>query len=198
MTNFVLPPVLGWHTMAYLDDVVIYSRNLHVHLKHLKETLKLLEQAGFKLNLNKCQFALNELMLLGFIVSANGVAPDPEKVAAIANMSTPRVFCRHTAGYATTAAPLMPLLRKDKTFKWGEEENALRNLKRASISAPLLCRPVFQLPFEIHTDAWNVTIGVCLMQRLDGKPHAIAYLKMKSPETRYRQQGTCNCRCSYI
>lgn len=63
MINFVLSPVLGRHTMAYLDDVVIYSRNFHEHLQHLEETLKLLEQAGFKLNLNKCQFAMNELKL---------------------------------------------------------------------------------------------------------------------------------------
>lgn len=38
--NFVTSPVLGRHTVAYLDDIVIYSRNFHEHLQYLDETLK--------------------------------------------------------------------------------------------------------------------------------------------------------------
>lgn len=92
------------------------------------------------------------------------------------------------AGYATIAAPLTSLLRKDTAFKRGEEEDkAFNNLKKALISAPVLRRPDFKYPFEIHTDASNVARGAGLMQRVDGKPQAIAYFsrKMKGPETRY-------------
>jgi len=127
MINFVLSPVLGRHTMAYLDDVVIYSKNFDDHVRHLEETLHLIEQAGFKLNLNKCQFGVQELKLLGFVVSPNGVTPDPDKTASIASMAAPRnvrevrrflgasgFFRRHIANYATIAAPLTSLTRKDK------------------------------------------------------------------------------------
>jgi len=201
MINFILSPVLGRHTMAYLDDVVIYSKNFDDHLRHLEETLKLVEQAGFKLNLNKCQFAVQKLKLLGFVVSTNGVTPDPDKVTAIASMPAPRnvkevrrfllasgVFRRHVANYATIAAPLTSLTRKDTKFQWGEQQDkAFDELKRALVSAPVLRRPNFAIPFEIHTDASNVAIGACLMQRIEGNPHAIAYFsrKLKGAEVRY-------------
>ncbi|ROT76340.1 hypothetical protein C7M84_005068 [Penaeus vannamei] len=201
MINFILSPVLGRHTMAYLDDVVIYSKNFDDHLRHLEETLKLVEQAGFKLNLNKCQFAVQKLKLLGFVVSTNGVTPDPDKVTAIASMPAPRnvkevrrflgasgFFRRHVANYATIAAPLTSLTRKDTKFQWGEQQDkAFDELKRALVSAPVLRRPNFAIPFEIHTDASNVAIGACLMQRIEGNPHAIAYFsrKLKGAEVRY-------------
>lgn len=51
MINFVLSPVLGRHTVAYLDDVVVYSRDFKEYLKHLDETLQLIKEVGFKMNL---------------------------------------------------------------------------------------------------------------------------------------------------
>jgi len=143
---------------------------------------------------------MQKLKLLGFVVSTNGVTPDPDKVTAIASMPAPRnvkevrrflgasgFFRRHVANYATIAAPLTSLTRKDKKFQWGEQDKAFNELKRALVSAPVLRRLNFAIPFEIHTDASNVAIGACLMQRIEGNPHAIAYFsrKMKGPETRY-------------
>jgi len=52
--NAVLSPVLGKHALAYLDDVVVYSRSFEEHLSHLDEVLGLLVQAGFRLNVSKC------------------------------------------------------------------------------------------------------------------------------------------------
>lgn len=46
--------------MAYLDDAVIYTKN-EDHLQHLEEPLHLIEQAGYKHNLNKYQFGAPEL-----------------------------------------------------------------------------------------------------------------------------------------
>jgi len=201
MINFVLSPVLSRHTLAYLDDVVVYSANFDEHARDLDETLKILENAGFKMNVNKCQFAVNKLKLLGFVVTGDSVSPDPDKVTAISEMPTPRnvkevrrflgasgFFRRHVPSYATIASPLTSLTRKDVPFTWGEEQNrAFQELKEALISAPILRRPDFDLPFEIHTDASKVAIGVCLMQREKGKPHAVAYFsrKLKGPEVRY-------------
>ncbi|ROT79444.1 hypothetical protein C7M84_001819 [Penaeus vannamei] len=144
---------------------------------------------------------LQKLKLLGFVVSTNGVTPDPDKVTAIASMPAPRnvkevrrflgasgFFRRHVANYATIAAPLTSLTRKDTKFQWGEQQDkAFDELKRALVSAPVLRRPNFAIPFEIHTDASNVAIGACLMQRIEGNPHAIAYFsrKLKGAEVRY-------------
>ncbi|XP_037794548.1 uncharacterized protein LOC119589944 isoform X2 [Penaeus monodon] len=142
MINFILSPTLGKHTLAYLDDVVIHSLDFNTHMSDLAETLALLKGAGFKLNVDKCSFAMDSIKLLGFVVSAEGVAPDPAKVKAINEMQTPRsvkevrsflgasgFFRRNIEGYATIAAPLTSLTRKDRrecTFPIGMTNHQTR------------------------------------------------------------------------
>ena len=200
--NVVLSSVLGKHTLAYLDDVLVYSKTFEDHLVHLDETLTLLNNAGMKLNMEKCEIAKHKIRFLGFQVSAEGVVPDPEKVTSIQQMPAPAnpkevrrflgatgFFRRHIPRYADVAAPLTRLTRKDVSFVWtSTEEAAFQTLKELLTSAPVLRQPSFDKPFEIHTDASKVAIGACLMQRdKDDSPYAIAYFsrKLKDAESRY-------------
>lgn len=195
--NAVLHPVLGRHTLAFLDDVVVASRSFDEHLQHLDETMGLLAKAGFRLNLKKCNFAVNTFKFLGHLITPNGVLPDPDKVKAIAQMTAPRTvkqvrqflgatgfFRKHVKDYASVAAPLSALLKKGVKFHWGsEQQNAFETLKRKLASEPILKQPDFDRPFEVHCDASGVAIGACLVQRDDlGKPHAIAYYSRKLRE----------------
>jgi len=200
--NAILSPVLGRHTLAYLDDIVVYSKSFDEHLCHLKETLDILDCSGFKLNVNKCEFVVQNFRFLGFRVTPEGILPDPDKVRAIAEMPAPKTvrgvrrflgatgfFRRHVPDYAKVAAPLTQLIKKDHRFRWTDEcQKAFQSLKDALMNAPILRKPNFDLPFEIHTDASQVAIGAALMQRdSENKPHAIAYYsrKLRGPETRY-------------
>jgi len=200
--NVVLSPVLGRHTLAYLDDVVVYSPDFNSHLIQLEETLKILNDAGFKLNLAKCEFAVQEFRFLGFKVTPEGILPDPEKVRSIVDMTPPRnakgvrrflgatgFFRKHIPKYAAIAAPLTQLTRKDQSFRWGTlEQEAFQSLKDKLASAPILQKPRFNDPFEVHTDASQLAIGACLMQRdAHGNPSAVAYFsrKLRGAETRY-------------
>ena len=200
--NLVLSSVLGRHTAAYLDDIVIFSNNMEEHQKHLQETLTLLHQAGLRLNPEKCKIAVKEFKFLGFIVSAEGIRPDPDKVRAIADMEAPKdvravrrflgsvgFFRRHVPNFAGIAAPLTNLTRKDTPFVWTKtHQEAFEDLKMKLMSMPVLRNPDYSRPFEVHTDASQIAIGACLMQRSeDCTPHAVAYYscKMKGPEVRY-------------
>lgn len=87
--NLILSPVLGRHTLAYLDDIMVYSRGFSQHLIDFEETLKLLGAAGLKLNPDMCSFAANTINFLGFTISQEGVAPNQSKVAAINETPTP-------------------------------------------------------------------------------------------------------------
>ncbi|XP_037781188.1 uncharacterized protein LOC119577706 [Penaeus monodon] len=183
--NAILSPVLGRHTLAYLDDIVVYSKNFDEHLCHLKETLDLLDSAGLKLNVNKCEFVVQNFRFLGFRVTPEGILPDPDKVRAIAEMPAPKTvkgvrrflgatgfFRKHVPDYAKVAAPLTQLIKKDTRFKWTDEcQRAFQSLKDALMNAPIL-----------------LAIGAALMQRdSENKPHTIAYFsrKLRGPETRY-------------
>ena len=53
------------------------------HISRLKEVLERLRQAKLKLKPSKCELFQTEVRYLGHLVSAEGVATDPEKVEAV-------------------------------------------------------------------------------------------------------------------
>jgi len=200
--NVVLASVLGRHTLAYLDDVVVASASFSEHLQHLQETLALLNDAGMKLNLGKCELAKHQVKLLGFIVGPEGVRPNPDKTAAIADMKRPHsvqdvrrflgacgFFRRHIQGFAAMAKPLTALTKKGVKFEWGDAAQlAFTSLKDTLVRNPVLCLPNFSQPFEVHCDASTQALGGALLQHdAEGVPHAVAYWSrtLKDAETRY-------------
>lgn len=89
--NGALGETLGDFTTAYLDDVLIYSSGSRKdHWEKVKVVLTKLQQAGLHLDLEKCEFAVEEVKYLGFIIHAGReVRPDPAKIAAIRDWEAP-------------------------------------------------------------------------------------------------------------
>ena len=79
---------LHW-CIIYLDDIVIFSKDLASHLKRLKAVFQKLEEAGLKLKPSKCELFQRQLAYLGHVISAKGVATDEGKIEAIKNWPTP-------------------------------------------------------------------------------------------------------------
>jgi hypothetical protein len=69
--------------IIYLDDLLIYSDTLAEHKKHVRMVLERLQEAGLCLKPSKCQFHVQEVAFLGFLVGPKGVQMDPTKVEAI-------------------------------------------------------------------------------------------------------------------
>ena len=73
-------------TMAYLDDIIIFSKNEAEHLKRIKIIFQKLKEAGLKLKESKCNFFKKEIHYLGHLISDKGMYPLPEKPDTIQNM----------------------------------------------------------------------------------------------------------------
>ena len=71
--------------LAYLDDIIVFSRDGSSHLLRLRKLFDKLRQANLKLKLSKCRLLQMKLSFLGFIVSEEGVSIDPSKIDAIRN-----------------------------------------------------------------------------------------------------------------
>ena len=97
----------------------------------MENCLKRLAELNLKEKAEKCSFLQSELKFYGLIFSASGTRPDPEridnlvKVPAPCNVSEVRSFLGMTntchdyiPDYATIAAPLRQLTRKNVTFEW--------------------------------------------------------------------------------
>ena len=69
--------------MAYLDDIIIFSKNEAEHLKHIGIIFQKLKEAGLKLKESKCDFFKRKFTTWGHLISVKGIYPLPEKLDTI-------------------------------------------------------------------------------------------------------------------
>ncbi|XP_066374967.1 uncharacterized protein [Miscanthus floridulus] len=167
------------------------------HLDHIRQVLAVLRVDKLYGNIAKCTFCTDRVIFLGFVVSADGIQVDEEKIKAIKDWPTPTnvsqvqsfhglaSFYRHfVKDFSTIAAPLNNLTKKDVPFKWGDEQDqAFNKLKTKLCEAPLLQLPDFGKTFEIECDASGIGIGGVLLQ--EGKHVAYFSKKLNGPHLNY-------------
>ncbi|CDJ35655.1 uncharacterized protein EMH_0028280 [Eimeria mitis] len=132
-----LGPIAEGLMVIYIDDVLVLSRNLQGHLQHLRRALRLLREKQWFVKTQKCLFFMQTISFLGFHVSAAGVEPDPAKIEAIQRWPLP-LYTRTDVqkfvglasyhhnfipGFASIAAPLTGLLKKEEQFIWTENDD---------------------------------------------------------------------------
>ena len=142
-----------------------------------------------RVKLGKVSLHVTQGIVLGHIVSKNGIEVDKAKVELISNLPTPkcvrdiRSFLGHAGFYmrfikdfSAIARPLCNLLAKDVPFTWSQAyEAAFDKLKTMLVSPPIMRSPNWNLPFEIMCDASDYAIGAVLGQREDKKAFVIYY-----------------------
>jgi hypothetical protein len=74
---------------AYVDDVVVKTKESHSLIDDLTRTFAALNQYQSKLNPKKCIFGVPSGILLGNVINRDGIRPNPEKVQAALNMERP-------------------------------------------------------------------------------------------------------------
>jgi len=81
--NDVLGDYLDEFVISYIDVILIYSENLDDHHKHVRLVLKKLLENHLFINLEKCEFDVNETTFLGYVISSDGIKMDKDKVKAV-------------------------------------------------------------------------------------------------------------------
>ena len=187
--------------LLYLDDVVVYASSFEQHLRRLELVFERLRAHNLKLKLAKCHFFAQEVRYLGHVISADGVATDPEKTRAVAEWPRPRTakdlrsflgfasyYRRFVPGFAAHAGPLhravaaasgpkkAPDSGRDLGALWTAEcEEGFRTLKERLVSAPVLAYADFSKPFVLDIDASFTGLGAVLSQEQEGGRRPIAY-----------------------
>ena len=128
-------------------------------------------------------------LVLGHIISENGIEVDKSKVELVSSLPLPttvrevRSFLGHAGFYrrfmkdfSMISRPLCRLLQKDVTFDMNEEcVTAFNKLKELLSTAPVIMPPNWSLPFELMCDASDYAVGAVLGQRVNKVPHVIYY-----------------------
>ncbi|GFU17565.1 hypothetical protein TNCV_3988941 [Trichonephila clavipes] len=111
----------------YLDDVLVASSTEEEHSEHLKMVFERFQQYGLRINVSKSVMGAAQVEYLGFLITAEGSRPLPEKVQAIFNYKLPETihdlrtflgminfYRRYLKDAAKTQAPLHELLKGAK------------------------------------------------------------------------------------
>ena len=122
---------LSHFAIAYLDDIIIFSKNEEEHLQHLEIIFKRLCEAGLKLKRSKCSFMKMHIEYLGHLISEKGIEPMPAKLSAIKEMPAPRnpkeikqflglvgYYQKFIPRFSNIAKPLTRLTRHNTMFEW--------------------------------------------------------------------------------
>ena len=85
----ILAPIIGHNVQAYVDDIVITSKEKDQHILGLEELFTTIAKYNLKLNPEKCVFEVEEGKILGFLLIERGIEANPEKCAGIIAMRSP-------------------------------------------------------------------------------------------------------------
>ncbi|KAK3567115.1 hypothetical protein QTP86_010087, partial [Hemibagrus guttatus] len=196
LINGVFQDLLGKRVIAYIDDILVYSKSLEEHVLHIREVLSHLQRHHLYVKLEKCEFHRTTVTFLGYVISQRGVEMDMVKVRAVTDWPAPTTvrelqrflgfanFCRRfIRNYSAVAGPLTSLLRgKPKRLaRTDQARAAFQQLKESFTSAPILRHPDPDLPFVVEVDASSNGLGAVLSQRHGepGKLHPCAYYSRK-------------------
>ena len=205
LMSIVLRGLISRICLAYLDDVIVFSRRLDLHLGDLRAVFTRIREAGLKLKPSKCQLFRDEVLYLGHVINSSGVSPDPAKLRVLSTWPVPedvrgiQSFLGFVNFYGdfihdatSLTAPLYALTagRKgtDKVVLGVEELAAFNKLKQALIVGPQLAHPDLNKQFIVHTDASKIAIGAVLFQRSDDdveRPISFFSKKLSSPQQNY-------------
>eukprot|EP00117_Sycon_ciliatum_P016490 scpid42895/ scgid2937/ Retrovirus-related Pol polyprotein from transposon gypsy; Reverse transcriptase; Endonuclease len=187
-----------------IDDVILTGEDDDQHLQTLEAVLKLLADAGLRMNRSKCEFFKEQVQYCGHTISAQGLHQLPSKIDAVGealppkNVSEVRSFIglvtyyqRFLPDMATVLSPITALLQKNQPFQWTAEcQDAFVRIKQLVASDQVLMHYNASLPLRLATDASPYGLGAVLSHVLpDGeeRPVAFASRKLSATEQRYSQ-----------
>jgi hypothetical protein len=164
---------IGRTVEAYVDDIVVKIRKANDLVSNLCVAFDCLRANEVKLNPEKCVFGVPRGMLLGYIVSQQGIEPNPEKVAALEWISLIldlkgvqkvlgclAALSRFISRLGEKGLPLYQLLKKHERFSWtAEAQDALDKLKATLAHAPILMPPQDGEPLYLCVNATTQVVS---------------------------------------
>jgi hypothetical protein len=197
LMNSVFIPELDKFVVVFIDDILIYSKNEEEHAKHLWIILMRLREHQLYAKFSKCAFWLEEIQVLGHVLSVKGIAVDPSKFKDILEWKSPTSvhqvrsflglasYCRRfISDFSKIVKPITGLLKNDVKFDWSSKCNeAFERLKVLLTTALVLAQPDIEKPFDVYCDALGSGLGCVLMQ--EGRVIAYASRQLCRHEEHY-------------
>lgn len=180
----------GTNTYGFIDDMICAGKDEEDHKTQLFETLKRIQDYGFKLRHDKCKFGVSFVDFCGHVIDQHGIKPHPGKIESLQCLPAPQnvkevrsflgavnYYGKFIHGMKELREPLDELLKKDCKFEWKQKHNKAFNDIKAVLSSDL-CLTHFDPQKEVvlATDASEYGMGAALMHEFDdGSLHPIMH-----------------------
>ena len=171
------------------EALASHDANLHSFMQRARDR-------GLKLNIDKVKLRLPSVPFIGHLLTDKGLAPDPGKVAVIANMPTPRnpkslqeflgmiqYLSKFLPRLSTITEPLRQLVHKDAEWKWSQaHDDAVTTLKE------LICKPRYSgISIVQNRSVFSVTHLRVDWVMQEGQPVAFGARGLTPTERNYAQ-----------
>jgi hypothetical protein len=90
LMNKIFMPYLDKFVIVFIDDILIYSKDKEEHANHLRIALQILREHQLYAKFSKCEFWLDQVEFLGHVISKEGIAVNPSKVASVLEWEAPK------------------------------------------------------------------------------------------------------------
>ncbi|CAM8904921.1 unnamed protein product [Rhodiola kirilowii] len=172
----IFSDMIGEFIEVFMDDFTIYGDTFDACLSNLSTVLARCVSMNLVLNYEKCHFMVTHGIVLGHIISQEGMEVDKAKIDLIMTLPYPSTvrdiqsFLGHAGFYrrfikdfSKKALPLSTLLQKEVPFEFTNAcKEAFDDLKKALTSTPIIQTPNWGKPFEIMCDASDFAVGAVL------------------------------------
>ena len=201
MVTKMFSPVLGKTMDAYIDDMVVKSREESDHIRDLTEVFAILRKNKLRLNAAKCAFGVGSGKFLGHLVTRRGIEANPEQIAAIEQLTSPRnakevqkltgmaaALNRFISKSSDKCRPFFKLLRKNTKFLWDEEsELALQHFKKYLTEPPLLSTPEEGELLHVYLAVSEYAVSSVLLREVANEQRPIYFVSktLSDCQTRY-------------
>lgn len=198
MMSIAMSGLTSSRCFVYLDDIIVFGKNLREHNRNLMEVFERLREVNLKIHPGKCSFLKTEVLYLGHLISDKGILPDPTKSEVMKNYPQPKnadevrrfvafanYYRKFIQNFAAITCPLNKLLRKDIPFVFDKDcVSSFETLRKLLASPEILQFPNFDEDFILRTDASGYAIGAVL-SNYDDQPIAYASRALNKAEKNY-------------
>jgi len=153
--QIILHDLLYVCCICYLDDIIVFGETPEQLMENLDIVFTRLKEKGLKAKPSKCVLFRSPIYFLGHMVSADGIQPQPDKLAAIRDRPTPHClrdvrafYClasyyrKFVKDFAKIAEPLSRMTKKNTPFTWTDEtQQSFDDLKTALLHVDTLAYP---------------------------------------------------------
>ena len=198
--------------LAYIDDIIVATKELMEHVKELENVFKMHREAGIKIRAEKTHLIRPEVEYLGYQVSAQGIKMKPSYVEKIADWPAPKTikelntflgFCGYYRTFIKDFSMLtneMNSMKKETKLVWNDVlEEKFKLLKEEFSKMPVRSYPDYSSdePFQVAVDFSMENVAAVLSQVQDGQERFIAGVGRKT--TKYeRNYHSCKGELSAI